>query len=85
MICSSQTPLELSERECLLYTRCLELLPTVLPRNVVVQVAKLAGCKAIVSVGSDAKADYASSFGVDVAFNYKTASIKEVLEKGPLN
>ena len=46
----------------------------------------MAGCKVIASAGSDEKVNYVSSLGADVAFNYKTTSTREVLEKeGPLN
>lgn len=55
--------------------------------RVVVQLAKLAGLKVIGSTGSDAKVDYMKSeFGVDVAFNYKTSSVWDVLkEHGPID
>lgn len=53
----------------------------------VVQLAKLAGLKVIASTGSDEKVDYLSKeIGVNVAFNYKTTSVNDVLEKeGPLD
>ena len=51
-----------------------------------VQLAKSAGLKVIASAGSDEKVAYVSSLGADVAFNYKTTSTNEVLEKeGPIN
>ena len=85
MSCSSRPHLELLEREFVIHAR-FEFLPTTFLRSIVVQLAKLAGCKVIASVGSDEKADYVSSLGAGVAFNYKTVSTREVLEKeGPLN
>lgn len=41
--------------------------------------------KVIASAGADSKVEYMRSLGADVAFNYKTTSIVEVLkEHGPL-
>jgi len=52
----------------------------------VVQLAKLDGVKIIASAGSDPKVEFMKEIGVDVAFNYKTTSTNEVLEKeGPLD
>lgn len=54
--------------------------------SVVVQLAKLDGCKVIASAGSDAKCDDVRALGADVVFNYKTESTKEVLQReGPLD
>ncbi|KAJ3548111.1 hypothetical protein NMY22_g1396 [Coprinellus aureogranulatus] len=47
----------------------------------VIQLAKLDGCKVIASAGSDEKVDFMKSIGADVAFNYKTTSPLEFLEK----
>ncbi|GJJ15203.1 hypothetical protein Clacol_009479 [Clathrus columnatus] len=47
----------------------------------VVQLAKAQGLKVIASAGSDEKVNYAKSLGADVAFNYKTKSIGEVLDR----
>ncbi|KAJ7328800.1 hypothetical protein DFH08DRAFT_883249 [Mycena albidolilacea] len=53
---------------------------------VVVQLAKAKGLKVIASAGADSKVEYMRSLGADVAFNYKTTSIVEVLkEHGPLD
>lgn len=53
----------------------------------VVQLAKLAGLKVIGSTGSDSKVAYLKSeLGVDVAFNYKTTSVWDILkEHGPID
>ncbi|KAI0649878.1 NAD-P-binding protein [Trametes meyenii] len=52
----------------------------------VVQLAKAQGLKVIASAGSDDKVEFVKSLGADVAFNYKTTSTREVLEKeGPIN
>ena len=54
--------------------------------RIVAQLAKADGLKVIASAGSDDKVDYVRSLGVDVAFNYKTVSTREVLKKeGPIN
>lgn len=54
--------------------------------SVVVQLAKLDGCKVIASAGSDAKCEDVRASGADVVFNYKTESTKEVLQReGPLD
>ncbi|KAG6815100.1 hypothetical protein H0H93_010942, partial [Arthromyces matolae] len=48
--------------------------------------AKLDGLKVIASAGSDEKVAFMKSIGADVAFNYKTTSTAEVLEKeGPID
>ena len=50
------------------------------------QLAKAEGLKVIASAGSDDKVSFLSSIGADVAFNYKTTSTREVLQKeGPVN
>ncbi|KAJ6493956.1 hypothetical protein C8R47DRAFT_1184972 [Mycena vitilis] len=52
----------------------------------VIQLAKAKGMKVIASAGADAKVEYMRSVGADVAFNYKTTSIADVLkEHGPLD
>ncbi|PIL28118.1 hypothetical protein GSI_09769 [Ganoderma sinense ZZ0214-1] len=52
----------------------------------VVQLAKAEGLKVIASAGSDDKVAFVKSIGADVAFNYKTTSTREVLDReGPLN
>ena len=51
-----------------------------------IQLAKLDGLKVIASAGSDEKVEFMKSIGADVAFNYKTTSTEEVLNKhGPIN
>ncbi|KAJ7143341.1 hypothetical protein C8R43DRAFT_1071013 [Mycena crocata] len=53
---------------------------------VVIQLAKAKGLKVIASAGADCKVEYMRSLGADVAFNYKTSSVVEVLkEHGPLD
>ncbi|KAJ7242358.1 hypothetical protein B0H12DRAFT_1132438 [Mycena haematopus] len=53
---------------------------------VVVQLAKAKGLKVIASAGADSKVEYMRALGADVAFNYKTTPIVEVLKKyGPLD
>ncbi|KAI0649882.1 NAD-P-binding protein [Trametes meyenii] len=52
----------------------------------VIQIAKANGLKVIASAGTDDKVDFIKSIGADVAFNYKTTSTREVLEReGPIN
>lgn len=54
--------------------------------RLVIQLAKHEGLKVIASAGSDDKVAFLKELGVDVAFNYKTESTKDVLEKeGPIN
>lgn len=54
--------------------------------SMVVQLAKQDGLKVIASAGSDEKVAFIKEIGADVAFNYKTTSTKEVLDKeGPVN
>ncbi len=42
--------------------------------SVVVQIGKLMGARVVASVGSDEKADYLKSLGVDAVINYKTCA-----------
>ena len=52
----------------------------------VIQLAKADGLKVIASAGSDEKVAFMKEVGADVAFNYKTTSIKKVLaEEGPID
>ncbi|KAI1792111.1 NAD(P)-binding protein [Ganoderma leucocontextum] len=52
----------------------------------VVQFAKAEGLKVIASAGSEEKVAFVKAIGADVAFNYKTTSTREVLEReGPIN
>jgi NADPH-dependent curcumin reductase CurA len=54
--------------------------------RLVIQLAKLDGLKVIGSAGSDEKVKFMKEIGADVAFNYKTTSTNEVLEKeGPID
>ncbi|KAF8811022.1 NAD(P)-binding protein [Phlegmacium glaucopus] len=54
--------------------------------SLVIQLAKLDGLKVIGSAGSDEKVRFMKEIGADVAFNYKTTSTTEVLEKeGPID
>ncbi|KAF8811023.1 NAD(P)-binding protein [Phlegmacium glaucopus] len=54
--------------------------------RLVIQLAKLDGLKVIGSAGSDEKVQFMKEIGADVAFNYKTTSTTEVLEKeGPID
>ncbi|KAF5355435.1 hypothetical protein D9758_006427 [Tetrapyrgos nigripes] len=54
--------------------------------SMVLQLAKREGMKVIASAGTDEKVKLAKSLGADVAFNYKTTSIEEVLQKeGPID
>lgn len=54
--------------------------------RLVIQLAKQDGLKVIASAGSDEKVKFMKDIGADVAFNYKTTSTKEVLDKhGPIN
>ncbi|KAI0649633.1 NAD-P-binding protein [Trametes meyenii] len=56
------------------------------PGATVVQLAKADGLKVIASAGSDEKVAFAKSIGADVAFNYKTTRVRDVLAKeGPVN
>ena len=52
----------------------------------VIQIAKAAGLKVIASAGSDEKVNFMKSIGADMAFNYKTTPVSEVLTKeGPID
>ncbi|KAK7458800.1 hypothetical protein VKT23_009806 [Stygiomarasmius scandens] len=54
--------------------------------SLVLQLAKLEGLKVIASVGSDEKVEVVKSLGADVAFNYKTADMQDILAKeGPID
>ena len=54
--------------------------------RIVIQLAKLDGLKVIASAGSEEKVKFMKEIGADVAFNYKTTSTNEVLEKeGPVD
>ena len=51
-----------------------------------VQLAKLDGLNVIASAGSDEKVKFMKEIGADVAFNYKTTSTSDILEKeGPID
>ena len=49
--------------------------------RLVIQLAKLAGCRVIASGGSDEKVQFMKQIGADVAFNYKTEDTREVLKR----
>lgn len=49
--------------------------------SMLIQLAKLDGCKVIASAGSEEKVKLAGQFGADVAFNYKAIDTLEVLMK----
>jgi NADPH-dependent curcumin reductase CurA len=49
--------------------------------SIVGQLAKLKGCRAIGSVGSDEKAAAAKAFGYDDAFNYREEAVAEALDR----
>jgi NADPH-dependent curcumin reductase CurA len=54
--------------------------------SLVIQLAKLEGLKVIASAGSNEKVEFLKELGADIAFNYKSTSTREVLEKeGPIN
>ncbi|XP_006458933.1 hypothetical protein AGABI2DRAFT_183773 [Agaricus bisporus var. bisporus H97] len=54
--------------------------------SMVIQIAKAEGLKVIASAGSEEKVAFMKSIGTDVAFNYKTTSTREILEKeGPID
>ncbi|KAJ7094726.1 alcohol dehydrogenase [Mycena belliarum] len=54
--------------------------------SMVIQIAKEDGLKVIASAGTDEKVKFMKEIGADVAFNYKTTSVREVLEKeGPVD
>jgi NADPH-dependent curcumin reductase CurA len=52
----------------------------------VTQIAKQEGLKVTASAGSDEKVQFMKEIGADVAFNYKTTDVREVLAKeGPID
>ncbi|KAJ3503202.1 hypothetical protein NLJ89_g8540 [Agrocybe chaxingu] len=54
--------------------------------SLVIQLAKPDGLKVIASAGSDEKVQFMKDIGADVAFNYKTSSVAEVLAReGPMD
>ena len=54
--------------------------------RLVIQLAKLDGLKVIASAGSEEKVKFMKEIGADVAFNYKTTSTNEILDKeGPVD
>ncbi|KAF9470781.1 leukotriene B4 12-hydroxydehydrogenase, isoform CRA_a, partial [Pholiota conissans] len=54
--------------------------------SLVIQLAKMDGCKVIGSAGSEEKVQFMKECGADVAFNYKTTNTLEVLKKeGPID
>lgn len=53
--------------------------------QMVIQVAKAAGCEVIASAGTDEKVAYLRELGADAAFNYKTSDTLTELQKfGPI-
>ena len=62
------------------------LLMLIFIERLLIQIAKLDGLKVIASAGSEDKVNFMRACGADVAFNYKTTNIGEVLkEHGPIN
>ncbi|PFH48598.1 hypothetical protein AMATHDRAFT_42127 [Amanita thiersii Skay4041] len=54
--------------------------------SLVIQIAKEEGLKVIASAGSDEKVKFMKEIGADVAFNYKTTNMREVLtQEGPID
>ncbi|GAB1520615.1 hypothetical protein RhiTH_003695 [Rhizoctonia solani] len=54
--------------------------------SLVAQLSKAKGLKVIASAGSDDKVAFMKSIGVDVAFNYKTEKVEDVLAReGPID
>ncbi len=54
--------------------------------SLVIQLAKRDGMKVVASAGTDDKVQYMKEIGADIAFNYKTTSTKDILERhGPIN
>lgn len=54
--------------------------------SLVAQLSKAKGLKVIASAGSEDKVRYMKSIGIDVAFNYKTENMAEILAKeGPID
>ncbi|KAJ6587548.1 hypothetical protein DFH09DRAFT_1141325, partial [Mycena vulgaris] len=59
---------------------------SILQLLMVIQLAKRDGLRVIASAGSDEKVAFMKEVGADVAFNYKTTNISEVLAReGPIN
>jgi NADPH-dependent curcumin reductase CurA len=57
-----------------------------LHHSLVIQLAKQDGLKVIAAAGSDDKVAFMRSIGADVAFNYKTSDMRQILkEHGPIN
>ncbi|KAJ7739941.1 hypothetical protein B0H14DRAFT_2407647 [Mycena olivaceomarginata] len=53
---------------------------------IVIQIVKQDDLKVIASVGSEEKVKFVKEIGADVAFNYKTTDVREVLAKeGPID
>ncbi|KAF7321160.1 PKS-ER domain-containing protein [Mycena chlorophos] len=54
--------------------------------SMVIQIAKNDGLKVIASAGSEDKVQFMKDIGADVAFNYKTTDVRDVLKKeGPID
>nr|GAT48806.1 predicted protein [Mycena chlorophos] len=54
--------------------------------SMVIQIAKNEGLKVIASAGSEDKVQFMKDVGADVAFNYKTTNVRDVLKKeGPID
>ncbi|KAJ7622002.1 hypothetical protein DFH06DRAFT_1143404 [Mycena polygramma] len=54
--------------------------------SMVIQIVKQDGLKVIASAGSEEKVKFMKAIGADVAFNYKTTDVREVLAKeGPID
>ncbi|KAJ7172186.1 hypothetical protein C8R46DRAFT_894918 [Mycena filopes] len=49
--------------------------------SMILQLAKLKGMKVIASAGTDEKVEYMKRLGADVAFNYRTSAVSEVLRQ----
>jgi NADPH-dependent curcumin reductase CurA len=49
--------------------------------SIVAQIAKIKGCFVIGSTGSDDKANWLTSLGLDVVINYKKESIRDALKR----
>lgn len=55
-------------------------------RRLVIQLAKRDGLKVIASAGTDDKVKWLKEIGTDVAFNYKTSNLRDILkEAGPID
>ncbi|KAJ6542866.1 hypothetical protein B0H19DRAFT_1310902 [Mycena capillaripes] len=54
--------------------------------SMIIQIAKQDGLKVIASAGSDEKVKFMKEIGADIAFNYKTMDVRQVLAKeGPID